>query len=162
MSPRTRYERNTAAGVIVFRRDGERCRFLLLLSRGTRRPLWEFPKGGVDDGEGLIDAALRELREETGLHGPDIRLIDGFQRREAYRFTLRQDSGDRVIVRKQVTYFLAEALRFDIVISESETLASQWMALETAMRRVRYSGRRRMLAEAATLAGCGPLDQTGG
>jgi putative (di)nucleoside polyphosphate hydrolase len=34
----------------------------------TPPPLnWQFPQGGIDVGEGDLDAALRELREETGV-----------------------------------------------------------------------------------------------
>ena len=53
-----------SCGVIVT--DGKR----LLLGHATRSPRWDIPKGGIEPGETLEEAARRELREETGLAAP--------------------------------------------------------------------------------------------
>lgn len=155
-----RRRRSTAAGVVVFHRDrtGD-CRFLLLLSRLTKRPLWEFPKGGIDTGESALDAALRELEEETGLESGDIRLVPGFERTEEYRFSVGGD-GERTLVQKQVTYYLAEAEHRDVRLSPSEAYEHEWVDVDEAVRRVRYPGRRRLLEAAARAAGCPGIDGT--
>ena len=148
-----RYRRDKSAGVIVFHRSDDGCRFLLLLSRLTKRPLWEFPKGGVDAGETLTEAALRELHEETGLERESIRMVEGFQHREEYRFT--SGKGDsRLLIRKEVTYFLAESLSTDVKLSAHEASQFAWLPLDEATRKLKYKARREMLREAARLAGC--------
>ena len=51
-------------GVVLMRADGK-----VWLGRRANTPgphNWQFPQGGVDEGEALFDAAVRELREETG------------------------------------------------------------------------------------------------
>ncbi|HEX6136002.1 MAG TPA: NUDIX domain-containing protein [Longimicrobiales bacterium] len=150
-----RYRKDKSAGVIVFHRSDTGCRFLLLLSRLTKRPLWEFPKGGVDPGETLEQAALRELREETGLDAASIRIIDSFEHREEYRFTSGKGEG-RTLVRKEVTYFLAESLSTDVILSAHEASQFAWLPLQDAIRKLKYKARREMLRDAARAAGCAP------
>ncbi len=50
-----------SCGVVVT--DGAR----LLLGHASRSPRWDIPKGVAEPGEPLLDAAVRELGEETGL-----------------------------------------------------------------------------------------------
>lgn len=53
-----------SAGAVVIRRDAVGAvRYLLL--RAYRN--WDFPKGMVEPGEDPLDAALREVKEETGI-----------------------------------------------------------------------------------------------
>ena len=57
-------------GVVLFNDRG-----LVWLGRRARTPEpwnWQFPQGGVDDGEDLLDAARRELEEETGARSADL------------------------------------------------------------------------------------------
>jgi bis(5'-nucleosidyl)-tetraphosphatase len=148
-----RYRRDKSAGVIVYIRDESGCRFLLLLSRLTKRPLWEFPKGGVDEGETLQQAALRELREETGIAAADISIREGFEHREEYRFTSGKGEG-RTLVRKEVTYFLAEVRDTQVQLSAHEASQFVWLPLDEALRKLKYKARREMLSKAAAFAGC--------
>jgi ADP-ribose pyrophosphatase YjhB (NUDIX family) len=65
-----------AVGVLLL--DGDR---VLLVQRGRPPQVgrWTVPGGGVEVGESLEEAALRELREETGLSctlGPVVEVLD--------------------------------------------------------------------------------------
>ncbi len=57
-------------GVVLFRQDGK-----VWLGRRSSTPgpyNWQFPQGGVDKGEDLHEAALRELAEETGVRSVSL------------------------------------------------------------------------------------------
>ena len=73
-------ERTLSCGVILLDRSGR-----LLLAHATETSHWDIPKGQGDPGEAPIDAALRELREETGIDLPPQRLTD------LGRFAYRRD-----------------------------------------------------------------------
>lgn len=62
-----------SAGVVVVRRTPEGVRFLLL--RAFRN--WDFPKGLTETGEGPLQAAVREVEEETTID--DLRFEWGEQ-----------------------------------------------------------------------------------
>ena len=60
-----------SCGVVVLNPGRE-----LLLCHVTRQSHWDLPKGGIDTGESPLQAALRETREETGLHLDTDALLD--------------------------------------------------------------------------------------
>ena len=52
------------SGIVVFRSDGR----VLLCERVENYPKrWQFPQGGIDKGETPLQAAIRELAEETSV-----------------------------------------------------------------------------------------------
>jgi len=67
---RSRATRETSAGGVVFRApQGEEPLFLLI--RDSYRN-WGFPKGHLESSEMPDAAALREVKEETGLEGLEL------------------------------------------------------------------------------------------
>lgn len=83
-----------SAGVVVVRAAAAPPRYLLL--RAYR--YWDFPKGEVEPGERSLDAARREVREETTLKGLVFRWGYGYRETPVY--------GRGKIAR----YYLAEVL----------------------------------------------------
>lgn len=55
-------------GIVVVREDGQ----VLAFERIDRPGQWQLPQGGLDIGEEPLEAALRELQEETGIAPPRV------------------------------------------------------------------------------------------
>ncbi|MFH1620662.1 MAG: NUDIX domain-containing protein [Patescibacteria group bacterium] len=89
---------STTAGGIIYRRRGKNIEIFFIKDPFNR---WTFPKGKHQDGENLIQTALREIKEETGLTGLVYIAPLG---RTSFRF--RREVG---VIHKVVYYFLFEA-----------------------------------------------------
>jgi 8-oxo-dGTP pyrophosphatase MutT (NUDIX family) len=103
---------------------------------------WDFPKGNIEPGENEKQAALREIREETGI--TDVEFIDGFRMKIEYRY--RQ--GKRLVL-KEVVLFLAQTHTRQVILSH-EHIGFAWRNYQNAMQQLTYLNAKNLLSSART------------
>ena len=118
-----------SAGVIVYQRSREGPKFLILYHGHS---YWNFPKGKIESEEKSLAAALRETREETGLSGADLRLIQEFKAHQ--RFSFKRE-GQTIF--KVVIFYLAETRKTEIRLASSEHEGYAWFLFREAMQILR-------------------------
>jgi 8-oxo-dGTP diphosphatase len=119
---------HAAGGVVV--RDGQ-----VALVHRPRYDDWTLPKGKLDPGESFADAALREVREETGLHGRLVRELPG----------IRYEVNGRP---KIVRYWLMDVEHEGPFVPNDETDQLRWVEPGEALRLLSYDRDRDLLAGA--------------
>ena len=139
-----------SAGVIPYRIHPDvGYEYLVLHSATVRNPRakWEFPKGGMEQGETTKETAAREFTEETGLTEWHFR--DGFERGLTYTYVRR---GRKVL--KCVTYFVVEVTSFAEPICSAEHVADvfghwhHWGNFDQISRLLYHAKIRLLFAEA--------------
>jgi 8-oxo-dGTP pyrophosphatase MutT (NUDIX family) len=114
--------------------------------RPKSKPILCLPKGLVDTGEKALDAALREVREETGITAvPIVKLAD-----IKYVYVRSWGDGERVF--KIVSFYLLgyESGRIDNISDEMriEVARARWVRLEDAPKLLAYRGEKQMARKA--------------
>lgn len=119
-----------AGGVVVRRVDG---RAEVVLVHRPRYDDWSIPKGKLIDGESHLDAALREVAEETGLRvRPRVELPPS---------TYQVDGA-----RKEVRYWLMEPVSGTALHPEHEVDDAGWLPIAEAERQLTHERDRELLA----------------
>lgn len=124
-----------SAGAIAFRGDPPR---LLMIHDAYGR--WTFPKGLLETGETARAAALRELREETGIDGRILAELG------TVRYFYTRPDGE--IVRKRVWWYLVQAGPGELQPQPGEVGAAGWVPAGEACARLAYENLQPVLDRA--------------
>jgi 8-oxo-dGTP pyrophosphatase MutT (NUDIX family) len=133
------FERETSYGGVVVRGDD----VLVITPRG--KPVTGLPKGGAAAGETGEQAAVREVREETGVLARVIEPLGDVR----YRY---RRGGRRV--HKTVHFYLCEFVRGSTADHDHEVDEARWISLQAARKALSYAGERALIERALSkLAG---------
>ncbi len=118
-----------AAGGIVLRKRAGHWQVLVLQDMNRA---WTFPKGAVEQGEHLLDAAKREIREEVGI--TDVTKVAALA---PIRYTYRRGG----TIAKTVHYFLFESNGKETPVAQKEEGIGEirWLPIGKAMKVIGYA-----------------------
>jgi putative (di)nucleoside polyphosphate hydrolase len=127
-------------GIVLMRRGGE-----VFLGRRTGGRGWQFPQGGMREGESPEQAVFRELHEEIGLRQDDVALLGRTERWLHYRLPsryIRRNRHPLCIGQKQRWFLLKlarEDARFELeATAEPEFDEWRWTTYWEPVREVIY------------------------
>ncbi|WP_431843444.1 NUDIX hydrolase [Calidifontibacter indicus] len=131
-------EETSAGGVVIDVRSG--TAWLALIARYNRagRLEWCLPKGHVEPGETLVETAVREVAEETGIYGRALITLGTID----YWF-----STPRFRIHKRVHHYLLEALDGEITVEndpDQEAVDAAWFRLDEVDSRLTFANERRI------------------
>jgi 8-oxo-dGTP pyrophosphatase MutT (NUDIX family) len=126
----------SAGGVVVRRFRGRP--FVAVIT--THKQALALPKGHPDGDESAAEAALREVREETGLHAELVEKLDDVR----YWYVRK---GERRF--KIVRFFLLRYRGGSVRDHDDEVASAGWIPLADAPHRLSYPGEREIAQRAA-------------
>lgn len=136
-----RNKRDYSYGVIPLYRTERGLQVLVIHQYGSKGDAyWGFPKGHREHGERTLDAARRELQEETGL---SARIDTRREFTQRYIFTHRGTT-----IHKKVTYYVGYVKEKTLALQAKELKDAKWCSLRSARDLLTHDVTRRMFDEA--------------
>lgn len=127
-----------SAGVIVYRYGQDGLKYLLIRHPGGH---WDLPKGKLEQSETELQAALRELHEETGID--NVKLDETFYEKVLYKYGDYRGG----MIHKEVGFFLASTEQEKITLSHEHD-DFVWLPFHAAISRVTFDSAQHLLARA--------------
>ena len=128
--------REFSAGGLVIRNMSGRPHLAVVR---VRDDILALPKGHPEKGESSQDAALREVREETGLEATPVEKLGDIK----YWYVRKWSDGERVF--KVVSFFLLRYLSGSLEnYQRAEVDGAKWIPLEDAPKVLAYRGEKDM------------------
>jgi 8-oxo-dGTP pyrophosphatase MutT (NUDIX family) len=130
-----------SAGGVVFRGSGSDAEIVIIKTVPEDR--WQLPKGLIDRGETAEQAALREVREESGIDAELVAPIERIQ----YWFVAAY-SGERRKYHKFVHFFLMRFAGGDVSRHDDEVSEARWVTFDDALQMLAFPNERDVVTKA--------------
>ena len=128
-----------SAGFILISDNFHGCHYCVLLLHYVSGH-WDFPKGNIEINETEVQAATRELREETRIF--KFRLIPNFKHIINYNYRRKS-----ILISKQVTLFLASTQEKKVEIS-NEHIGYKWIDVNNSTNLLTFANAKNALFSA--------------
>jgi bis(5'-nucleosidyl)-tetraphosphatase len=128
--------REKSAGFILISDDFHTSHYSVLLLH-YRSGHWDFPKGNIETNETEMQAAIRELKEETDI--TKFRVIPNFRFTLGYKYTKKSK-----LISKEVILFLASTMVKKVKIS-NEHIGYKWTSSNSSVDQLTYSNAKNAL-----------------
>lgn len=135
-----------SAGGVVFRETNDGIEIAIVQITDELR--WQLPKGLIDPGETFEQAALREVREESGIDGEIVGLIQTID----YWF-YADHSGERRRYHKFVHFYLMRFVGGDVGAHDHEVVESRWVTVDDALKMLYFKTERDVVTKAVAMIG---------
>jgi len=134
-------QRLIASGGVIFR-TSIKNQFEVALCFKSREKIWCLPKGLIEQGETAEKAAMREIKEETGLEGEIIKKIGQIE----YHFF---EKGKHYF--KIVHFYLLKYSGGSLYVHDSEVEKVEWSPISKALQILAYANERKILRKAKNM-----------
>lgn len=130
-----------SAGGVAYRRDTTAGLLEIALIATHEGARWQLPKGSVEEGESLLQTALREVEEEAGLQTVD----EGFLKTIEYWYwdTYRKVAPE--LVHKQVDFYLLRMVGGELSDHSYEVDGVGWFTPATIFQKLTFEGEKEVV-----------------
>jgi len=125
-------EEISAGGVVS--KDGN-----VIVIRPKGRATINLPKGHLESGETAEQAAIREIREETGL------TVKAVAKLSEVKYSYKRNGKK---IPKLVTFFLCEYLEGSVEDHDDEVEYARWLPIDVALRKLTFPSEKAVLKAA--------------
>jgi 8-oxo-dGTP diphosphatase len=139
MSKPVSIKTQTSSGGVIYKKENNGPEIALIAVKGG--DVWCLPKGIIEKGEQPDQTAVREVKEETGLHGSIISKIGDI----SYWYYLKDENAK---CRKTVHFYLMKYISGNVEDHNFEVDDVLWFPLNEALMKVSYKGDREIVTKA--------------